>query len=539
MVRKYGMAIGAGVTVAGVLAVWLLLIPQFVSGGKPKPFAVTFGPIPCQGTPKDVVALSPLERLGKLLIYDCLLSDPPATLAGPKGYACATCHMPQAGYTSPFTPAGTASEINLLAGPMPGVVPGRSGPRKPQQYAYAAFSPVGPFFDNVFAQAWVGGDFWDGRVPDLTTQAMQPFINPDEMNNTPTNGIFPPVQGGFSALVAMKAVTEFPAQFEAAFGQGIIQSTTPQEQYFLVSSAIAAFEASAEVCQFSSKFDASKFGVPPQNKYTLTASEERGRVLYFGKAICNTCHSSAQFPPVSDMTNGKDTFSMYCFANIGVPKNFNNPFYAETNGTSNPHGFNPLGTKFIDFGLGANPNPAPDGTVFFNKTPGDIPQFNGLFQTPTVRNVDLRPTPTFVKSYMHNGVFKSLKQVVHFYNKRNIAVNAAGKEVAFDLRTGPPAGFKPLFPPPEVLDNVQNVQGMLGCIGNLGLTAQQEADLVAFMQILSDGFTTPNPVENMIAKKAKAAVAAKKMNLPKPNAKTLAKTKPKPKTLTKPKTGTK
>ena len=61
---------------------------------------------------------------------------------------------------------------------------------------------------------------------------------------------------------------------------------------------------------------------------------------------------------------------------------------------------------------------------------------------------------------MHNGVFKSLKDVVHFYNKRNIAVDANGKEIAFDLRKGPPSGYTLLFPPPEVLDNVQNVTGV-------------------------------------------------------------------------------
>ena len=60
---------------------------------------------------------------------------------------------------------------------------------------------------------------------------------------------------------------------------------------------------------------------------------------------------------------------------------------------------------------------------------------------------------------MHNGVFKSLEQVVHFYNKRNIAVDANGKEVAFDLRWPARPAITPLFPPPEVLDNVQNVAG--------------------------------------------------------------------------------
>jgi hypothetical protein len=78
-------------------------------------------------------------------------------------------------------------------------------------------------------------------------------------------------------------------------------------------------------------------------------------------------------------------------------------------------------------------------------------------------------------------------------------------EIAFDLRKGPLAGFTPLFPPPEVLDNVQNVAGVTpaqatgatesnGQVGNLQLSAQQEQDLVNFLSTLSDGFTKPNPV---------------------------------------------
>jgi cytochrome c peroxidase len=501
---KKWMFVGVAVAVPCALALYFLLHLEPHASA-----AVSFGPIPCQGPPPpDLVPLSPAERLGKNLYFDC-------TLSNPEGYACATCHMPQTGFTSPATPALTISEINLIAGVEPGVVPGRTDHRRPFSHAYAPFTPVGPFFDDEFAMAYVGGIFWDGRVPDLTAQAEMPFINPDEMANTPTNGIYPPLSGGFSALVAEKATTRYPLEFEAAYGPGIIERTTRQEQYFLVAAAIAAFESSGEISQFSSKYDASPFGVPPQNLYTLTASEERGRVLYFGKAICNTCHSSALDPPVLLNSGGKDTFTMYCFANIGVPRNVNNPFYALTDCVSNPFGCNPLGTKFVDFGLGGNPNPAPDGTRFYIDTPGDIPQFRGLIQTPTVRNVDLRPTPTFVKAYMHNGVFKNLKTVVHWYNKRNIAVNAQGQEVAFDLAQGPPTGFRRLFPPPEVLDNVQNSAGMLGCIGNLALTDQEENDLVAFLQILSDGFTAPNPVGgNGFAKKAKAI--STKFTKPKP-----------------------
>jgi hypothetical protein len=66
----------------------------------------------------------------------------------------------------------------------------------------------------------------------------------------------------------------------------------------------------------------------------------------------------------------------------------------------------------------------------------------------------------------------------------------------------------PIFPLPEVLDNVQNVVDYTaaqsaaagtagvtasnGQVGNLGLTASQEADLVNFLKILSDGYTKPN-----------------------------------------------
>ena len=178
---------------------------------------------------------------------------------------------------------------------------------------------------------------------------------------------------------------------------------------------------------------------------------------------------------------------MYCFANIGVPKNLANPYYQMTDPVSNPTGYNPLGTNYIDYGLGANAVGGLDGTKFFNTTPGDIPKFRGLFLTPTTRNVDLRPDPTFVKAYFHNGFAKSLEQVVHFYNTRNIAVNSTGQQVAFDLRHGPPMGFTAIWPPPEVLDNVQNVAGLTphqaaamgttgvtaqnGQVGNLGLTA--------------------------------------------------------------------
>jgi cytochrome c peroxidase len=449
------------------------------------------GPLPPPVMPPNEIQLTPVEQLGKFMLFD-------HTLSNPAGYACATCHVPESGFTGPD------SAVNLFGGPQPGIVPGRFGNRKPQSLVYAAFCPVGPVF-NARLRVWIGGDFWDGRVPDLSTQAQQPPINANEMANTPV-GSYPPLQGGYSPLLAEKLKTSlYTSLFKKVYGEDAFAKYSPHQIDVLFSLAVAAYESTGEVNGFSSKYDASKYGTPSKNVYTLSASEERGRQLYFGQAQCFQCHSSAGLSDVMQATKGKETFTMYCYANIGVPKNPLNPYFQNTDPVTNPHGFNPLGTNYIDYGLGSNPNPAPDGTPFYNTVPGDIAQFRGLFKTPSVRDADKRPNPAFVKAYMHNGVFKSLQEVVHFYNKRNIAVNSSGQEAAFDLRKGPPAGYTPLFPPPEVLDNVQNVAGVTpsqataatesnGQVGNLQLTAQQEKDVVNFLTTLSDGYTKPNPV---------------------------------------------
>jgi cytochrome c peroxidase len=454
------------------------------------------GPLPPVPMPPDAVTLEPVEKLGKYMIYDNTMSDP-------SGYSCVQCHAPTTGRST-----GLSSIVNQLAGPQPGVVPGRFGPRKPLSYGYATFSPEGLYFDPTLGDGgvWVGGQFWDGRAYDTSVQAQGPPINPNEMNNTPV-GTAP---NQYPPLLVQKLMNRpYTPLIKQIYGNDVFTKYTPRQIFEIWGEAIAAFEASGDICQFSSKYDASQYGVPAQSLYTLSASEENGRQLYFGKAQCSACHSSLGLPGVQVETEGKDTFTMYCFANIGVPKNPGNPYYEETDPVSNPTGFNPLGRNFVDFGLGGNAVGSLDGTKFFNTTPGDILQFRGLFQTPTTRNVDVRPDPTFVKAYMHNGVLKSLEQVVHFYNTRNIAVNASGQQVAFDLRNGPPIGFTAIWPPPEVLDNVQNVAGLTpaqaaamgvsgvtatnGQVGNLGLTASQEADLVNFMKILSDGYTAPNP----------------------------------------------
>jgi hypothetical protein len=53
-------------------------------------------------------------------------------------------------------------------------------------------------------------------------------------------------------------------------------------------------------------------------------------------------------------------------------------------------------------------------------------------------------------------VLARLKDAVHSNNKRQIGVDASDKEIALDVRKGPPSGYTPLFPPPEILDKNVN-----------------------------------------------------------------------------------
>ena len=292
------------------------------------PAASVLAPLPPPVQPTNVVPLSTGEQLGKDIFYD-------ATLSNPEGYSCATCHNPQTGFTGP------SSSVNLVAGPVPGVIPGRFGRRNPQPIPYATFSPRGPFLSGLEGGTYVGGTFWDGRTPDTATQARLPFLDQNEMANVPV-GPYPPHAGGYSPLLAEKMANRpYARLFETVFGSDVFKNSTDEQIYDLMTAAIAIYEASAEINQFSSKYDASTNGSPPMNLYTFTPPEENGRVLFFGKARCSECHSSTRLDSVVQATHGKDTFTMYCYANIGVPRNPANPFYVNTNHDSNPQGWQP------------------------------------------------------------------------------------------------------------------------------------------------------------------------------------------------------
>jgi hypothetical protein len=103
--------------------------------------------------------------------------------------------------------------------------------------------------------------------------------------------------------------------------------------------------------------------------------------------------------------------------------------------------------------------------------------------TPQKCSTTEAPGPYFQKEFFHNGYIKSLKQLVHFYNTRDV--------FPFDVTSGNgPAGKiekVDCWPRPEVPATMDMT------IGKLDLTDQEEDQIVAFLQTLTDGFTRPYP----------------------------------------------
>ncbi len=126
-----------------------------------------------------------------------------------------------------------------------------------------------------------------------------------------------------------------------------------------------------------------------------------------------------------------------------------------------------LASRLISGFLASPQNPRPDWAKL-------AASFTGKFKTPTLRNVDKRPRPDFVKAYMHNGYLKSLKEVVHFYNTRDALPRCQAND---------PGEKKTCWPAPEFADTMNKRQ-----LGNLHLTEQQEDQIVAFLKTLTDGF---------------------------------------------------
>lgn len=412
--------------------------------------------------------LSAKETLGKTLFFDKNLS-----LNG--NQACADCHAPEAGWT------GNDPAINASGAAYPGSIPDRSANRKPPSIAYATSSPVLHFIKEDNEALFIGGNFWNGRATGeklgnpAADQAQSPFLNPVEHALSD------------SACVVYKVCSTYPEIFDevwpgnckiqwpnnanklcATEGGNLslndAQRAKANKVYDNIALSIAAYEASTEVNQYTSKYDYYLAGL-----VKLDMQEQKGLELFKDKGKCADCHILDKGP------NGEPPLTTdFTFDNLGVPRNPDNPWYKM------PAQFNPDGEEWLDQGLGE-----------FLATREDYRQFAdknyGKQKVPTLRNVDKRPSKDFVKAYMHNGYFKSLKTVVHFYNTRDT------KPKCENPRTREADALaQNCWPEAQIKTNVNTSE-----LGDLGLTEIEEIAIVKFMRTLTDGFEPPPDVKKL------------------------------------------
>jgi cytochrome c peroxidase len=352
-----------------------------------------------------------------------------------------------------------------------GSVSGLFSNRKPPSVAYA-FAPVFHMTTETDDPIFIGGNFWDGRATGerlgdpLAEQALGPFVNPVEQALPDTGCVVHRVcaanypvtlESQFPGSCAIVWPTHPDVDAVCALPMGTLEMTPAERSasnraYDHIATALAAYERSREVSPFSSKFDRYLAG-----EAKLSHEEAAGLELFAGRGKCSKCHlldkgPHGEPPLLTDFT----------FDNLGIPRNPENPWYRAAS--------NPAGREWVDEGLGGFLGSRPEWRTFAG---GNI----GKHKVPTLRNVERRPAGAFVKAYMHNGYFKSLSGLVHFYNTRDV------KAVCPEPLPERQALARNCWPAPEVMANVNRDE-----LGNLRLSQAEERAIVAFMGALSDGY---------------------------------------------------
>jgi len=389
--------------------------------------------------------LTAIEQLGKSLFFDQNLSKN-------GNQSCATCHDPSVGYTGPD------AAVNAHGAVYPGSDPALFGNRKPPSAAYAGDSSLLRY--DASLNSWIGGMFWDGRADGsvlgdpLAEQAKGPFLNPLEQGLTSPEELCGKVKAG-----------SYVGLFEQVWGAGSLNCAEADLVYDRIGISVAAFERSAEVNPYTSKFDqfwdrakakrldVTKINVSNWAKYRklgFNDAELYGLAMFNDatSANCASCHS------LKPGSKGYPLFTDYSYDNLGVPKNLENPFYANL-------AYNPSGANWVDYGLGGHL-----GTT----------QEMGKMKVPTLRNVDKRPSADFVKAYGHNGYFKSLSDIIRFYASRGM-MGMGGGGMGGGGMGGMCGGM--MFPAPEVNANLATLNRF---------RCMDQSYILTFLKALSDGY---------------------------------------------------
>lgn len=205
-------------------------------------------------------------------------------------------------------------------------------------------------------------------------------------------------------LKRLRAIPRYRELFAKAFG---FKSKQDGSEINLqnIARAIAAFERKLNITE--TNYDHFVKGKDD----ALTTEQVRGLVVFLGQGQCAVCHT---------------------------PPNFHDGVLASIGTTTSPDKNSPI-------------DPDPGFGAVMRREDGF-----GIFKTPGLRNVE-RTAP-----YMHNGAFKTLEEVVEFYN------DGGGR------------------------GRGQDAYSQDSKVAKLNLTEQQKKDLVAFLKSLND--LSPPPV---------------------------------------------
>jgi cytochrome c peroxidase len=463
--------------------------------------------------------------LGGLLNYDLNISPF-------RNIACASCHMPYVAFSGPIP------SVNLTMIAYAGSYPYRAGKRTAQRYPYSHTFPVLNY--STTQELFFGGNFWDGRATGMklqapdAEQAQGPPVDPAEMNLPDIACIaWRLSQAVYLPLFQLVWGTDFdinwPSNTEqiCSTPQGAFPTTTTPVTLSAVDrtkatniydhwgQSLSFLERSNDISPFNSKFD---FFLKANSGVTLTADEMAGYMLFNGKGNCNSCHVDGRSTTLtpSQFDNGttasvQPLFTCHGFANEGLPLNPRITLFYESKPDSFGFTLNPDGLRYRDLLLGnflrSGPQSFPDPNQ--PEWLSLAPTADGQAQVMTARDVALTPpqcptteagqvgptgapVPYFQKEFFHNGYIKSLKQLVHFYNTRDLIPSPNGNiSYGYAVTSGHcPAGTVErvtCWPQPEVPNNIDMTTGALG------LTDTEENQIVAFLETLTDGYNPANP----------------------------------------------
>lgn len=312
-----------------------------------------------------------------------------------------------------------------------GADPGKEAGRQAPSLQYLRYNTAFYFAKDGTP---TGGFTWDGRANSFAEQASGPLLNPNEMANTSIADVVNKIRRSPNA-----------AEFIRLFGSDILDR--PDDAFARLLLALQQYQTEdPDFAPFTSKFDFWQAG-----KAQLTAQELRGWALFNNpvKGNCAACH-------ISTGQNGVPAlFTDFTYDTLGAPRNMDIAANADP--------------AYYDLGLCG-----PSRSDLAART-----DLCGAFRVPSLRNV------AATAPYFHNGSLKTLTDVVRFYVRRDTnpeewyPTDSAGVVQKFnDL----PEAYRRNVNTTEVPYNRKPGDSP-------ALDASEIADLVAFLNTLTDGYT--------------------------------------------------